>query len=121
MSYNTVFIDRLLRTVMLTYCIRYTHVKIHVLLVSVPLQSVKRAGTKPFWIRTLYRPAMIVIWKKCSFQVFHFASYASSVFATIRRAVGISEEDFLDSVAPKEAPFLEFISNSKSGQDFYLT
>ena len=55
------------------------------------------------------------------FQSFEFCSYASAVFATLRRAVGISEESFVQSLAPDELPYLEFISNSKGGQDFFLT
>lgn len=54
-------------------------------------------------------------------QELEFVSYASAVFATLRRAMGISESDFLQSVAPENLPYLEFISNSKSGQDFYIS
>ncbi|XP_033732639.1 phosphatidylinositol 4-phosphate 5-kinase-like protein 1 [Pecten maximus] len=54
-------------------------------------------------------------------KTFTFCSYASSVFATIRRAVSVTEEEYLSAVAPPSLPYLEFISNSKSGQDFYLS
>ncbi|XP_069121357.1 phosphatidylinositol 4-phosphate 5-kinase-like protein 1 isoform X2 [Argopecten irradians] len=54
-------------------------------------------------------------------KTFTFCSYASSVFAAIRRAVSITEEEYLSAVAPPSLPYLEFISNSKSGQDFYLS
>ncbi|ELT92359.1 hypothetical protein CAPTEDRAFT_100089, partial [Capitella teleta] len=43
------------------------------------------------------------------------------VFSTLRRAMGISEEDFKQAIAPEALPYLEFISNSKSGQDFYIS
>ena len=49
-----------------------------------------------------------------------FCSYASSVFAAIRQAVGVFEEEYLNTVAPIKYPYLEFFSNSKSGQDFFL-
>ncbi|KAK6195324.1 hypothetical protein SNE40_000781 [Patella caerulea] len=52
---------------------------------------------------------------------FMFESYASSVFAAVRQAINLSEENYLNSVAPPMLPYLEFVSNSKSGQDFYLT
>lgn len=54
-------------------------------------------------------------------KTFTFCSYASAVFATIRRAVDVTEEDYLAAVAPPTLPYLELISNSKSGQDFYLS
>ncbi|KAL5012428.1 hypothetical protein ScPMuIL_010979 [Solemya velum] len=54
-------------------------------------------------------------------KTFTFTSYASAVFATIRRSVDVDEEDYLNSIAPKDLPYLEFISNSKSGQDFFLS
>ena len=53
-------------------------------------------------------------------QEFVFASYASSVFAAIRRAIDVKEDLYLQSVAPEQLPYLEFVSNSKSGQDFFL-
>ncbi|OWF48586.1 phosphatidylinositol 4-phosphate 5-kinase-like protein 1 [Mizuhopecten yessoensis] len=54
-------------------------------------------------------------------KTFTFCSYASSVFASIRRAVSVTEADYLAAVAPPSLPYLEFISNSKSGQDFFLS
>ena len=53
-------------------------------------------------------------------QSYKFGSYSSPVFSCIRRAVDVSEEDFLQSLAPSHLPYLEFISNSRSGQDFYF-
>ncbi|XP_061184598.1 phosphatidylinositol 4-phosphate 5-kinase-like protein 1 [Saccostrea echinata] len=52
---------------------------------------------------------------------FKFRSYASSVFSCIRRAVSVSDKDFLSSVAPDDLDYMEFFSNSRSGQDFYLS
>ncbi|KAK3599254.1 hypothetical protein CHS0354_012865 [Potamilus streckersoni] len=52
---------------------------------------------------------------------FVFESYACSVFASLRRAVDISEADYLMSLVPPGLPYLEFISNSRSGQDFYFS
>ena len=42
------------------------------------------------------------------------------MFACIRRAVDVSDEDYLENLAPTHLPYLEFISNSRSGQDFYF-
>eukprot|EP00918_Siedleckia_nematoides_P069578 GHVU01151720.1.p1 GENE.GHVU01151720.1~~GHVU01151720.1.p1 ORF type:complete len:429 (-),score=32.71 GHVU01151720.1:719-1984(-) len=54
-------------------------------------------------------------------KTFEFASYASSVFSTMRRAVGLSEAAYKLSLAPEELPYLEFMSNSNSGLDFFMT
>ncbi|XP_066293553.1 phosphatidylinositol 4-phosphate 5-kinase-like protein 1 isoform X2 [Branchiostoma lanceolatum] len=55
-------------------------------------------------------------------QSFEFATYAGEVFATLRNIINISEEEYLNSVTPMaNRRYLEFISNSKSGQDFFLT
>ncbi|XP_059151535.1 phosphatidylinositol 4-phosphate 5-kinase-like protein 1 isoform X2 [Physella acuta] len=54
-------------------------------------------------------------------KAFEFESYSSSAFATIRRALGVEESDYINSVAPANLPYFEFISNSKSGQDFFLS
>lgn len=51
---------------------------------------------------------------------FEFESYADDVFATLRHAIGIGESTYIGTVAPSNLPYLEFISNSKSGQDFFL-
>eukprot|EP00058_Branchiostoma_floridae_P002695 XP_002588183.1 hypothetical protein BRAFLDRAFT_118884 [Branchiostoma floridae] len=59
---------------------------------------------------------------KKSQQSFEFATYAGEVFATLRNIINISEEEYLNSVTPMaNRRYLEFISNSKSGQDFFLT
>ncbi|KAL4219158.1 hypothetical protein ACF0H5_021740 [Mactra antiquata] len=54
---------------------------------------------------------------------YEFKSYANPVFACIRSAVNIDTEDFINSLSPKHpvVPYLEFISNSRSGQDFYFS
>ncbi|WAR31946.1 PI5L1-like protein [Mya arenaria] len=54
-------------------------------------------------------------------KTYQFGSYASPVFARVRSAVDIKEDDFLNSLVPDSLPYLEFISNSRSGQDFYFT
>ncbi|XP_019640793.1 PREDICTED: phosphatidylinositol 4-phosphate 5-kinase-like protein 1 isoform X2 [Branchiostoma belcheri] len=59
---------------------------------------------------------------KKSQQSFEFATYAGEVFATLRNIINISEDEYLNSVTPMaNRRYLEFISNSKSGQDFFLT
>ncbi|CAG5116283.1 unnamed protein product, partial [Candidula unifasciata] len=52
---------------------------------------------------------------------FEFESYAGSVFAALRQAVGLDEHNYFDTVACSSKPYLEFRSNSKSGQDFFLS
>ncbi|XP_052219689.1 phosphatidylinositol 4-phosphate 5-kinase-like protein 1 isoform X1 [Dreissena polymorpha] len=54
-------------------------------------------------------------------KTYTFCSYASPVFARMRRAVDVPEEDFVASLVSSQSPYLEFISNSRSGQDFYFT
>jgi hypothetical protein len=68
----------------------------------------------------LRRKKMIINKVLFCLQTYQFTSYASPVFACVRSAVSISEEDFLASLSPKDLPYLEFISNSRSGQDFYF-
>lgn len=53
-------------------------------------------------------------------QHFSFASYASSVFSTIRRVVDIEENSFLHSIANYSEFYMEFVSNSHSGEEFFL-
>ncbi|PVD22413.1 hypothetical protein C0Q70_18225 [Pomacea canaliculata] len=52
---------------------------------------------------------------------FSFASYASSVFSTIRRVVDIEESSFLHSIANYSELYMEFVSNSHSGEEFFLS
>lgn len=59
--------------------------------------------------------------RSSSGKSYRFGSYSTPVFSCIRRAVDVSEEDFLQSLAPPHLPYLEFISNSRSGQDFYFS
>ena len=54
------------------------------------------------------------------FQSFVFESYAPVVFATIRRAVAVEEDVYNDAIISRQQAYLEFISNSRSGQDFFL-
>jgi len=57
------------------------------------------------------------------FQTVTFQSFAPAVFYCMRKKVGISTSEYLDVVSPsqKQDYFLEFISNSKSGQSFFFT
>ncbi|XP_070175622.1 phosphatidylinositol 4-phosphate 5-kinase-like protein 1 [Littorina saxatilis] len=48
-------------------------------------------------------------------------SYAPAVFATIRRSVEVEENSYMETITCQERAFLEFISNSRSGQDFFLS
>uniref|UniRef100_H2YAR3 PIPK domain-containing protein n=1 Tax=Ciona savignyi TaxID=51511 RepID=H2YAR3_CIOSA len=52
-----------------------------------------------------------------------FTSYAPAVFYSLRKKVGLSSEEYLGVVSPKDTDdvYLEFLSNSKSGQNFFLT
>ncbi|KAJ8299995.1 hypothetical protein KUTeg_021514 [Tegillarca granosa] len=47
-------------------------------------------------------------------KTYIFSSYASSVFASIRHAVSVSELEFLESIAPSNLPYLEFITMTSS-------
>ncbi|KAM4579295.1 phosphatidylinositol 4-phosphate 5-kinase-like protein 1 [Fundulus diaphanus] len=47
-------------------------------------------------------------------------TFAAPVFATVRRSLDISEQEVLDSLC-SSANYLQFISNSKSKADFFLT
>lgn len=47
-------------------------------------------------------------------------TFAGPAFANLRRSVNISEEEYETSLASPE-PYLQFISNSKSKADFFIT
>uniref|UniRef100_F6WMZ2 PIPK domain-containing protein n=2 Tax=Ciona intestinalis TaxID=7719 RepID=F6WMZ2_CIOIN len=51
-----------------------------------------------------------------------FTTFAPAVFYSIRKKIGLSSEEYLKVVSPgKDELYLEFLSNSKSGQNFFLT
>ncbi|XP_071154628.1 phosphatidylinositol 4-phosphate 5-kinase-like protein 1 [Mytilus edulis] len=52
---------------------------------------------------------------------FTFTSHSSAVFASLRQAVSVTEDHYLNAIAPHDLPYMEFMSNSRSGQDFYLS
>jgi len=64
---------------------------------------------------------MVILRVISVFQTYTFESYATAIFACIRAAVHIKDADFVSSLVPDGLPYLEFISNSRSGQDFYFT
>ncbi|NWX96873.1 PI5L1 protein, partial [Nothoprocta ornata] len=51
---------------------------------------------------------------------FELRTYAAPAFARLRRSLGLSEEDYQASLSSR-GPYLQFISNSKSSADFFLT
>ncbi|KAM4746015.1 phosphatidylinositol 4-phosphate 5-kinase-like protein 1 [Anableps anableps] len=51
---------------------------------------------------------------------FEMHTFAAPVFATLRHSLDITEREFLNSLCPS-ANYLQFISNSKSKADFFLT
>ncbi|KAL2092019.1 hypothetical protein ACEWY4_011817 [Coilia grayii] len=51
---------------------------------------------------------------------FEMQTFAGPVFGSLRRSLGVSERDYQTSLSSAE-PFLQFISNSKSKADFFLT
>ncbi|KAA0714442.1 Phosphatidylinositol 4-phosphate 5-kinase-like protein 1 [Triplophysa tibetana] len=51
---------------------------------------------------------------------FRMQTFAGPAFANLRRSVNISEEEYETSLASPE-PYLQFISNSKSKADFFIT
>lgn len=48
-------------------------------------------------------------------------TFAGPVFAWLRRSLGTSERDYQQSLANPQGCYLQFISNSKSKADFFLT
>ncbi|KAL8567053.1 hypothetical protein ACOMHN_027482 [Nucella lapillus] len=52
---------------------------------------------------------------------FLFENYAPAVFATIRRALSVEDDAYMESIINRHVAYLEFISNSRSGQDFFLS
>jgi len=53
-------------------------------------------------------------------HTFKFKDYAPMSFAYIRRMFGINEFEFIQSIC-KDANYIEFLSNSKSGQFFFYS
>ncbi|XP_063050646.1 phosphatidylinositol 4-phosphate 5-kinase-like protein 1 [Engraulis encrasicolus] len=51
---------------------------------------------------------------------FEMQTFAGPVFASLRRSLDVSEQDYQSSLS-SAGPFLQFISNSKSKADFFLT
>nr|XP_025969566.1 phosphatidylinositol 4-phosphate 5-kinase-like protein 1 [Dromaius novaehollandiae] len=51
---------------------------------------------------------------------FELRTYAAPAFARLRRSLGLAEEEYQASLCSR-GPYLQFISNSKSSADFFLT
>ena len=51
---------------------------------------------------------------------FEFKDYGGPIFARLRRLAGIDEDEYLHSLA-SDLPYLDFISNAKSGMFFFYT
>ncbi|XP_077986192.1 phosphatidylinositol 4-phosphate 5-kinase-like protein 1 [Glandiceps talaboti] len=52
---------------------------------------------------------------------FQFRSYAPKVFTKLRQLINLDEESYRSSMVPSQGlPYLEFLSNSKSGMSFFL-
>ncbi|XP_034152649.1 phosphatidylinositol 4-phosphate 5-kinase-like protein 1 isoform X4 [Esox lucius] len=51
---------------------------------------------------------------------FVMETFAGPVFASLRRSLGMTEKDYQDSLS-SDGSYLQFISNSKSKADFFLT
>ncbi|XP_067262896.1 phosphatidylinositol 4-phosphate 5-kinase-like protein 1 isoform X1 [Chanodichthys erythropterus] len=51
---------------------------------------------------------------------FRMETYAGPVFASLRRSLGMTEKEYQQSLS-SEGSYLQFISNSKSKADFFLT
>ncbi|XP_048874790.1 phosphatidylinositol 4-phosphate 5-kinase-like protein 1 isoform X1 [Brienomyrus brachyistius] len=54
-------------------------------------------------------------------ESFRMETFAGPVFAWLRRSLGMSERDYQQSLATPQGCYLQFISNSKSKADFFLT
>ena len=53
-------------------------------------------------------------------RAFEFKDYGGAVFAKLRQFFGIRDDDYISSIA-SGLPYLDFISNSKSGMFFFYT
>lgn len=53
-------------------------------------------------------------------QAFTMKTFAGPVFANLRGSLGISQQDYFQSLCSENC-YLQFISNSKSKADFFLT
>lgn len=51
----------------------------------------------------------------------HFVEYAPEVFLDIRTRAGLSNESYIHSVCQQDFCFIEFTTNSKSGEFFFFT
>ncbi|XP_052448764.1 phosphatidylinositol 4-phosphate 5-kinase-like protein 1 [Carassius gibelio] len=54
------------------------------------------------------------------YKDFRMETYAGPVFASLRRSLGMTEKEYQQSLS-SEGSYLQFISNSKSKADFFLT
>lgn len=55
-----------------------------------------------------------------AFQGFEMQTFAASVFSKLRRLLDITEEEYINSLC-SDACYLQFVSNSKSKADFFVT
>lgn len=53
-------------------------------------------------------------------QGFEMQSFAASVFAKLRHSLDITEEEYMNSLC-SDGCYLQFVSNSKSKADFFVT
>ncbi|NWI11290.1 PI5L1 protein, partial [Crypturellus soui] len=58
--------------------------------------------------------------RRCPTQDFELRTYAAPAFARLRRSLGLREKDYQASLSLRGL-YLQFISNSKSSADFFLT
>lgn len=56
----------------------------------------------------------------CVLQSFTMETFAGPVFASLRSSLGMTEQEYHQSLC-SESCYLQFISNSKSKADFFLT
>lgn len=50
-----------------------------------------------------------------------FVEYAPEIFSDIRAGLGLSDDEYMDCVCPREFYFIQFTTNSKSGSLFFFT
>ncbi|XP_075934263.1 phosphatidylinositol 4-phosphate 5-kinase-like protein 1, partial [Anarhichas minor] len=55
-----------------------------------------------------------------AFQGFEMQTFAGSVFSKLRRSLDITEEEYMKSLCSEDC-YLQFVSNSKSKADFFIT
>ena len=72
------------------------------------------------WEKKKFKPQGSADTPKHQLPKFEFKDYSGRMFAELRRRCGISDEEFVASLAGN-LPYIDFLTNSKSGQFFFFS